>query len=109
LASPSRCGNTFVLKPKRKRSVRPGAPGRTLDGSRGAPGRAQRRARRQGSGRRHPIIIRIRAISFVGSSDIAHYVYSTGTANGKRVQAMGGAKNHGIIMPDADLDQVVMT
>jgi len=49
----------------------------------------------------------IRAISFVGSSDIAHYIYSRGTANGKRVQAFGGAKNHGIVMPDADLDQVV--
>ena len=49
----------------------------------------------------------ISAVSFVGSSDIAHYVYLTGTANGKRVQAMGGAKNHGIVMPDADLDQVV--
>jgi malonate-semialdehyde dehydrogenase (acetylating)/methylmalonate-semialdehyde dehydrogenase len=49
----------------------------------------------------------IRAVSFVGSSDIAHYVYSTGTANGKRVQAMGGAKNHGIILPDADMDQVI--
>ncbi|UTP38602.1 CoA-acylating methylmalonate-semialdehyde dehydrogenase [Phenylobacterium sp. LH3H17] len=49
----------------------------------------------------------IAAVSFVGSSDIAHYVYSTGTAHGKRVQAMGGAKNHGIVMPDADLDQVV--
>ena len=49
----------------------------------------------------------IKAVSFVGSSDIAHYVYQTGTANGKRVQAMGGAKNHGIIMPDADMDQVI--
>ena len=49
----------------------------------------------------------IAAVSFVGSSDIAHYVYSTGTAHGKRVQAMGGAKNHGIILPDADLDQAV--
>jgi malonate-semialdehyde dehydrogenase (acetylating) / methylmalonate-semialdehyde dehydrogenase len=49
----------------------------------------------------------ISAVSFVGSSDIAHYVYSRGTAAGKRVQAMGGAKNHGIVMPDADLDQVV--
>jgi malonate-semialdehyde dehydrogenase (acetylating)/methylmalonate-semialdehyde dehydrogenase len=49
----------------------------------------------------------IRAISFVGSSDIAQYIYSRGTANGKRVQAFGGAKNHGIVMPDADLDQVV--
>jgi len=49
----------------------------------------------------------IAGVSFVGSSDIAHYVYSRGTAAGKRVQAMGGAKNHGIVMPDADLDQVV--
>ncbi|HET8611439.1 MAG TPA: CoA-acylating methylmalonate-semialdehyde dehydrogenase [Sphingomonas sp.] len=52
----------------------------------------------------HPAIS---AVSFVGSSDIAHYVYSRGVAAGKRVQAMGGAKNHGIVMPDADLDQVV--
>ncbi|MDQ2892173.1 MAG: CoA-acylating methylmalonate-semialdehyde dehydrogenase [Pseudomonadota bacterium] len=52
----------------------------------------------------HPAIA---AISFVGSSDIAHYVYKRGVENGKRVQAMGGAKNHGIVMPDADLDQVV--
>ena len=49
----------------------------------------------------------IAAVSFVGSSDIAHYVYSRGVAAGKRVQAMGGAKNHGIVMPDAELDQVV--
>ena len=47
----------------------------------------------------------IKAVSFVGSSDIAQYVYSRGTAHGKRVQAMGGAKNHGIILPDADLEQ----
>ncbi|HEU0066403.1 MAG TPA: CoA-acylating methylmalonate-semialdehyde dehydrogenase [Sphingomonas sp.] len=52
----------------------------------------------------HPAIA---AVSFVGSSDIAHYVYRRGVAAGKRVQAMGGAKNHGIVMPDADLDQVV--
>ncbi|MFA5967757.1 MAG: CoA-acylating methylmalonate-semialdehyde dehydrogenase [Sphingomonas sp.] len=52
----------------------------------------------------HPAI---GAVSFVGSSDIAHYVYRRGVDAGKRVQAMGGAKNHGIVMPDADLDQVV--
>jgi malonate-semialdehyde dehydrogenase (acetylating)/methylmalonate-semialdehyde dehydrogenase len=52
----------------------------------------------------HPSIA---AVSFVGSSDIAHYVYRRGVDAGKRVQAMGGAKNHGIVMPDADLDQVV--
>jgi malonate-semialdehyde dehydrogenase (acetylating)/methylmalonate-semialdehyde dehydrogenase len=48
----------------------------------------------------------IQAVSFVGSSVIAEYVYSRGTAHGKRIQAMGGAKNHAIIMPDADLDYV---
>ncbi len=49
----------------------------------------------------------IKAVSFVGSSDIAQYVYVEGAKAGKRVQAMGGAKNHGIILPDADMDQVV--
>ncbi|MDT0683234.1 CoA-acylating methylmalonate-semialdehyde dehydrogenase [Roseicyclus sp. F158] len=46
----------------------------------------------------------VRAISFVGSTPIAKYIHRTGTANGKRVQALGGAKNHAVIMPDADLD-----
>ena len=49
----------------------------------------------------------IAAVSFVGSTPIAHYVYSRGTAAGKRVQALGGAKNHMIVMPDADMDQAV--
>jgi malonate-semialdehyde dehydrogenase (acetylating)/methylmalonate-semialdehyde dehydrogenase len=49
----------------------------------------------------------IKAIGFVGSSDIAQYIYSTGTAHGKRVQCFGGAKNHMIVMPDADIDQAV--
>ena len=49
----------------------------------------------------------IKAVSFVGSSDIAQYVYGRGAANGKRMQCMGGAKNHGIVMPDADIDQAV--
>lgn len=48
----------------------------------------------------------IKAVSFVGSTPIAAYVYATGAANAKRVQALGGAKNHMIIMPDADLDKV---
>ena len=46
----------------------------------------------------------VRAISFVGSTPIANYIYTSGTAKGKRVQALGGAKNHMVIMPDADLD-----
>ncbi|MBH0236628.1 CoA-acylating methylmalonate-semialdehyde dehydrogenase [Methylobrevis albus] len=49
----------------------------------------------------------IAAISFVGSTPIARYIYSTATSNGKRCQALGGAKNHMIVMPDADLDQAV--
>jgi malonate-semialdehyde dehydrogenase (acetylating) / methylmalonate-semialdehyde dehydrogenase len=49
----------------------------------------------------------IEAISFVGSTPVAEYIYHTGTAHNKRVQALGGAKNHAIIMPDADLDQAV--
>ncbi|MCH9666912.1 MAG: CoA-acylating methylmalonate-semialdehyde dehydrogenase [Actinomycetia bacterium] len=49
----------------------------------------------------------IQAVGFVGSSDIAHYIYSTAAANGKRSQCFGGAKNHMIVMPDADLDQAV--
>ena len=50
---------------------------------------------------------RVQAVSFVGSTPIAEYIYSTGTANGKRVQALGGAKNHAIVMPDADMDNTV--
>lgn len=46
----------------------------------------------------------VRAVSFVGSTPIAKYVYETGTAHGKRVQALGGAKNHMVVLPDADLD-----
>ncbi len=49
----------------------------------------------------------VQAVSFVGSTPIAKYIYTTGTANGKRVQALGGAKNHMVIMPDADLDMAV--
>ncbi|GGX31539.1 methylmalonate-semialdehyde dehydrogenase (acylating) [Pigmentiphaga litoralis] len=49
----------------------------------------------------------VSAISFVGSTPIANYIYETGARNGKRVQALGGAKNHMVVMPDADLDQAV--
>ena len=50
---------------------------------------------------------RVKAIGFVGSSAIAEYIYATGCAHGKRVQCFGGAKNHMIVMPDADMDQAV--
>ena len=49
----------------------------------------------------------IKAVGFVGSTPIAHYIYSRGDGEGKRVQCFGGAKNHMIIMPDADMDQTV--
>jgi len=52
----------------------------------------------------HPTI---KAVSFVGSSDIAHYVFAEAAKYGKRAQCMGGAKNHGIILPDANMDQAV--
>ncbi|MGB1266428.1 MAG: aldehyde dehydrogenase family protein, partial [Nereida ignava] len=52
----------------------------------------------------HPLI---KAVSFVGSTPIAKYIYATATANGKRAQALGGAKNHAIVMPDADMDMTV--
>ncbi len=50
---------------------------------------------------------RVKAVSFVGSTSIAEYIYATASANGKRCQALGGAKNHAIIMPDADMDNAV--
>src|SRR5690349_20214753 len=49
----------------------------------------------------------VRALSFVGSTPIAHYIYQRGAAHGKRVQALGGAKNHMVVMPDADLAHTV--
>ena len=50
---------------------------------------------------------RVQAVSFVGSTPIAEYIYATASANGKRCQALGGAKNHAIVMPDADMDNAV--
>ena len=98
-------GNTFILKPSEKDPTVPvklaelmmeaGAPSGVLNVVHGDKVAVDAILD-------HPDI---KAVSFVGSSDIAHYVYSRGTANGKRVQAMGGAKNHGLILPDADLEQ----
>jgi malonate-semialdehyde dehydrogenase (acetylating) / methylmalonate-semialdehyde dehydrogenase len=100
-------GNSFILKPSEKDPSVPvrlaelfmeaGAPAGVLNVVHGDKAAVDAILT-------HPLI---RAVSFVGSSDIASYVYSTGAAHGKRVQAMGGAKNHGIILPDADLDQAV--
>ena len=100
------CGNAFILKPSEKDPSVPVRLAELMIEAGGPPG-----VLNVVHGDKevvdallaHPAI---QAISFVGSSDIAQYVYATAAANGKRVQAMGGAKNHGIVMPDADLDQV---
>ena len=101
------CGNAFILKPSEKDpsvpvrlaelAIEAGLPEGVLQVVHGDKEAVDALLK-------HPDI---KAVSFVGSSDIAHYVYQMGAVHGKRVQAMGGAKNHGIIMPDADLDQVV--
>ncbi|HBJ91989.1 CoA-acylating methylmalonate-semialdehyde dehydrogenase [Ponticaulis sp.] len=101
------CGNTFILKPSEKD---PSVPMRLAELflEAGAPDGVLNIV--NGDKEVVDAILDhadVKAVSFVGSSDIAQYVYSRGTANGKRVQAMGGAKNHGIILPDADMDQVV--
>lgn len=100
-------GNTFVLKPSEKD---PGVPEKLVElfMEAGAPEGVLNLV--NGDKSSVDAILDhddVKAVSFVGSSDIAHYVYSRGTAAGKRVQAMGGAKNHGIVLPDADMDQVV--
>ncbi|MEA3033214.1 MAG: malonate-semialdehyde dehydrogenase (acetylating) / methylmalonate-semialdehyde dehydrogenase, partial [Sphingomonadales bacterium] len=101
------CGNAFILKPSERD---PSVPVRLAELMKeaGLPDGILQVV--QGDKEMVDAILdhaEIRAISFVGSSDIAQYIYSRGTANGKRVQAFGGAKNHGIVMPDADLDMVV--
>ena len=99
------CGNTFVLKPSEKDPSASMLHGRAAEGGRPPGRRLQRRARRQGRGRRACSSTRTsRRSRFVGSTPIARYVYETGTKHGKRVQALGGAKNHMIVLPDADID-----
>ncbi len=101
------CGNAFILKPSERD---PSVPVRLAELMReaGAPDGILQVV--HGDKEMVDAILdhpAIGAVSFVGSSDIAHYVYRRGVDAGKRVQAMGGAKNHGVVMPDADLDQVV--
>src|ERR1700704_2471481 len=100
------CGNCFILKPSEKD---PSVPLRLAELmlEAGAPAGVLQVV--NGDKETVDAILDdsdIQAVSFVGSSAIAEYVYGRGTAHGKRVQAMGGAKNHAIVMPDADLDQV---
>ncbi len=99
------CGNTFVLKPSEKD---PGASMVTYELFReaGFPDGVLNIV--HGDKEVVDAILThpdVKAVSFVGSTPIAEYVYRTGTAHGKRVQALGGAKNHMIVMPDADMDK----
>ncbi|MCH8841296.1 MAG: aldehyde dehydrogenase family protein, partial [Planctomycetes bacterium] len=101
------CGNTFVLKPSEKvplSSVRLGELLIEAGLPDGVFNIAHGDRRCVDTLLRHP---QVAAISFVGSTSIAKYIYETGTKHGKRVQAAGGAKNHLVIMPDADLEQSV--
>src|SRR5215467_5043305 len=101
------CGNTFVLKPSEKVPLSSVLIGKLLVEA-GIPEGVFNIVHGDKEAvdtlLTHPLV---KAISFVGSTAIAKYVYETGTKNGKRVQSAGGAKNHLIIMPDADLDQAV--
>jgi malonate-semialdehyde dehydrogenase (acetylating)/methylmalonate-semialdehyde dehydrogenase len=98
------CGNTFVLKPSEKTPLSANLIGELLSEA-GLPDGVFNIVHGDkecvDALLTHP---KVRAISFVGSTPIARYIYETGTKNGKRVQAAGGAKNHLVIMPDADLD-----
>src|SRR5207344_2931605 len=98
------CGNTFILKPSErdpsaslliaellKQAGLPKGVFNVVHGDKEAVDALLN----------HP---KVEAISFVGSTPIAQYIYGTGTAQGKRVQALGGAKNHMIVLPDADID-----
>ena len=101
------CGNAFILKPSERD---PGVPLRLAELFIEAGGPAGIFNVVNGDKDAVNAILDnpdIKAVSFVGSTPIARFIYERAAANGKRVQALGGAKNHMLIMPDADLDQVV--
>ena len=101
------CGNTFVLKPSEKDPTAPLLCARLLAEA-GLPDGVFNVV--NGDKEAVDTLLndaRVQAVSFVGSTPVAEYIYSTGTANGKRVQALGGAKNHAVVMPDADIDNAV--
>ena len=105
LAPAIACGNAFILKPSERD---PGVPMRLAELMMEAGLPAGILNVVNGDKEAVDAILDdpdIKAVGFVGSSPIAEYVYSRATANGKRAQCFGGAKNHMIIMPDADLDQ----
>ena len=101
------CGNTFILKPSERDpssallvaqlALEAGLPPGVLNVVNGDKEAVDALLKDK----------RIQAVSFVGSTPIAEYVYATGCANGKRIQALGGAKNHAVVMPDADVSNAV--
>ena len=101
------CGNTFVMKPSEKDPSTPLRLAELLKEA-GLPYGVFNVI--NGDKEAVDVLLtdeRVQAVSFVGSTPIAEYIYATASAHGKRVQALGGAKNHMVIMPDADLDQAV--
>lgn len=100
------CGNTFVMKPSEKDPSVPLKLAELLKEA-GLPDGVFNVV--NGDKESVDVLLsdpKVQAVSFVGSTPIAEYVYKTGSENGKRVQALGGAKNHMVVMPDADLDLV---
>lgn len=100
------CGNSFVMKPSEKDPTVPLKLAELLTEA-GLPAGVFNVV--NGDKEAVDVLLtdsRVQAVSFVGSTPIAEYVYATGSAHGKRVQALGGAKNHMLVMPDADLEQV---
>ena len=101
------CGNTFVLKPSEKDPTAPMLIAQLFKEA-GLPDGVYNVV--NGDKEAVDTLLedpRVQAVSFVGSTPIAEYIYATGTRNGKRVQALGGAKNHAVVMPDADIDNAV--
>jgi len=101
------CGNTFVLKPSERNPSSTMFMAQLLQEA-GLPDGVINVV--NGDKEAVDVLLtddRIKAVSFVGSTPIAEYIYSTANANGKRCQALGGAKNHAIVMPDADMDNAV--
>jgi malonate-semialdehyde dehydrogenase (acetylating)/methylmalonate-semialdehyde dehydrogenase len=101
------CGNSFILKPSEKVPMTPTRTAELLHDA-GLPEGVYNLIHGDKVAvdalLEHPLV---RAISFVGSSPVAKYVYETGAKHGKRVQALGGAKNHLVVMPDANLEKTV--
>ncbi len=99
------CGNSFILKPSEKVPMTPTRTAELLEQA-GLPAGVFNLVHGDKTAvdalLQHPLV---RAISFVGSTPVARYIYENAAKNGKRVQALAGAKNHLVVMPDADLDK----